>query len=178
MEKGLSLSSLAREANVSKSTLSQLERGNGNPSIDTLWSIAQALDAPLAKLFDEPEDDGLQVVRFDGTAIVARTGDQYRRSTAVGDAVLRHLASWHHVRELELYAFDLEHSAEWNAAGHSPGVVEHTTVLQGRVEIGEPGNEVLLEERDQIRFAADRPHRYRVVEGPARLFVMLAYPSR
>jgi transcriptional regulator with XRE-family HTH domain len=177
-QKKLSLSALAREANVSKSTLSQLERGYGNPSIETLWSIAQALDAPLAALFDEPETDGLQITRFEDTAVVARTGDAYRRSSAIGDAVLRHLTSWQHVRELELYAFDLADGAVWNAAGHSQGVVEHTVVVRGQVEIGEAGSEVVLNEGDQIRFPADRPHRYRVVQGPARLFVTLAYPAR
>jgi transcriptional regulator with XRE-family HTH domain len=176
-ERKLSLSSLAREANVSKSTLSQLERGQGNPSIETLWSIARALDAPLAAFFDEPESDPTQIVRFDSTTVVARSGDEYRRSSAVGEAELRHFASWHHVRELELYSFDLAHEAEWTAAGHSPGVVEHTIVAQGRVEIGEPGQEIELGPGDQIRFPADKPHRYVVLEGPARLFVMLAYPS-
>ena len=35
----ISLTELARRAGLAKSTLSQLEAGTGNPSIETLWSL-------------------------------------------------------------------------------------------------------------------------------------------
>ena len=38
---GLSLE-VARRAGVAKSTLSQLEAGQGNPSIETLWALCVA----------------------------------------------------------------------------------------------------------------------------------------
>jgi transcriptional regulator with XRE-family HTH domain len=43
---GLSLAEIARRAGIAKSTLSQLESGNGNPSLETLWSLCVALDIP------------------------------------------------------------------------------------------------------------------------------------
>lgn len=52
---GLSLSEVSRRAGIGKSTLSQLESGTGNPSIETLWAICIALDIPFAKLI-EPEN--------------------------------------------------------------------------------------------------------------------------
>lgn len=45
---GLSLAEVARRAGIAKSTLSQLESGNGNPSLETLWSLCVALDIPFA----------------------------------------------------------------------------------------------------------------------------------
>ena len=36
---GLSRAEVARRAGIAKSTLSQLESGNGNPSLETLWSL-------------------------------------------------------------------------------------------------------------------------------------------
>ena len=39
---GLSLAEVARRAGIAKSTLSQLESGNGNPSLETLWSLCVA----------------------------------------------------------------------------------------------------------------------------------------
>ncbi len=47
---GLSLAEVARRAGIAKSTLSQLESGNGNPSLETLWSLCVALDIPFARL--------------------------------------------------------------------------------------------------------------------------------
>src|SRR5690606_19414027 len=51
---GLSLGELARRAGVAKSTLSQLETGRGNPSIETLWALCVALDVPFSALVAPP----------------------------------------------------------------------------------------------------------------------------
>src|SRR5690606_27397827 len=40
---GLSLTELARRAGVAKSTLSRLESGTANPSVETLWALGVAL---------------------------------------------------------------------------------------------------------------------------------------
>ncbi len=59
---GLSLAEIARRAGIAKSTLSQLESGNGNPSLETLWSLCVALDIPFARLL-EPQQPVTQVIR-------------------------------------------------------------------------------------------------------------------
>ena len=53
---GVSLTELARRAGVAKSTLSQLEAATGNPSIETLWALAVALDVPFSRLVDPPTE--------------------------------------------------------------------------------------------------------------------------
>jgi transcriptional regulator with XRE-family HTH domain len=54
-----------------KSTLSQLESGNGNPSLETLWALCVALDIPFARLL-EPQVNTTQVIRRgEGTKVVA-----------------------------------------------------------------------------------------------------------
>ena len=55
---GLSLSELARSAGIAKSTLSQLESGAGNPSLETLWALSVALDVPFSRLVDHPPRPG------------------------------------------------------------------------------------------------------------------------
>lgn len=68
---GLSLAEIARRAGIAKSTLSQLEAGNGNPSLETLWSLCVALDIPFARLL-EPQVQKTQVIRRgEGTKVVA-----------------------------------------------------------------------------------------------------------
>src|SRR5689334_3942299 len=51
---GISLAELARRAGLAKSTLSQLEAGTGNPSIETLWSLGVALGVPFSNLVEPP----------------------------------------------------------------------------------------------------------------------------
>src|SRR5499427_6135282 len=59
---GLSLTELARRAGIAKSTLSQLESGTGNPSVETLWALATALGVPFSRLVDPPRRV-IQVIR-------------------------------------------------------------------------------------------------------------------
>src|SRR2546421_12138311 len=59
---GLSLSELAKQAGIAKSTLSQLESGVGNPSVETLWALGVALDVPFSRLVDPPAAP-VQVIR-------------------------------------------------------------------------------------------------------------------
>lgn len=53
-ERGLSLDALASRSGVSRSMISLIERGENNPTAVLLDRLAQALDVPLASLFDNP----------------------------------------------------------------------------------------------------------------------------
>ncbi len=67
---GLSLAEVARRAGIAKSTLSQLESGNGNPSLETLGPLRRA-GYPFAQLL-EPQAQKTQVLRRgEGTKVVA-----------------------------------------------------------------------------------------------------------
>jgi len=54
-ERGLSQEQLALTAEVDRTRMSQIERGEANVSIDTLIKIADALDLTLASLFVQVE---------------------------------------------------------------------------------------------------------------------------
>src|SRR5450759_6011093 len=72
MTREMTLSALAARAGVAKSTVSLIERGQGNPSIDTVWALASALGVPFASLFhDESPADDVTVVRADDTSVIA-----------------------------------------------------------------------------------------------------------
>ena len=67
---GLSLTELARRAGVAKSTLSQLESGAGNPSVETLWALAVALDVPFSRLVDPPAAAPVHVIRAEDRVVI------------------------------------------------------------------------------------------------------------
>lgn len=72
---GLSLAEVARRAGIAKSTLSQLEAGNGNPGIETLWSLCVTLNIPFSRLL-EPDARRLQVIRRgEGLTVTANLAD-------------------------------------------------------------------------------------------------------
>src|SRR5882757_2408214 len=67
----MTLTALAEQAGVANSTVSLIERGQGNPSIDTVWALAAALGVPFASLFhdESPATDVLVVREEDGSVI-------------------------------------------------------------------------------------------------------------
>jgi transcriptional regulator with XRE-family HTH domain len=165
-QRGLSLSALGREAGVSKATLSGLERGSGNPSIDTVWSLAQALNVAFGALFEDPSHDDLHVTRFDEAQIVSAEDGFTGRRLLTRDTRGR----------TELYLLDLERGVRREAAAHPPGVIEHVIVMRGRVDAGPDGESTVLRPGDCMSFPADRPHHYRARSGPARLLSLTEYP--
>ena len=166
-QRGLSLSALGREAGISKSTLSDLERGRGNPSIDTLWSLAKALRIPFAALFEEDGARSISVLRFEDAPVVASEGTGFRT---------RHLMSRHGQSEAELYLIELEPGFRRRARPHSPGVVEHVVVMEGSVEVGPVDEAEILGPGDSMQFPADVPHGYAAADGAVRLLALHLYP--
>jgi len=55
--KSLSQERLAADAGVDRAWVSELEREQGNTSVDLLDRLAEALDVPIAALFAEPDPD-------------------------------------------------------------------------------------------------------------------------
>jgi DNA-binding XRE family transcriptional regulator len=179
-QRGLSLSALAREAQLSKSTLFKLERAEANPSMDTLWSLANALNVPFATLFvSEHEHPVVEVLRHASAPRVVRDGHgAFLVNNARHDPhfTVRHILSRHERGELEVYTVDIAADTERQAAPHSKGVIEHALAVAGRVEIriGDVAEE--LGEGDRMSFVASTPHVYRALdERAARLVVLLDY---
>src|SRR5207248_9570336 len=49
----MSLATLATRADVAKATLANLEQGRGNPTIETLWSLALGLGVAFSDLLED-----------------------------------------------------------------------------------------------------------------------------
>lgn len=162
----MSLSALATAAGISKSTLSELERGRGNPSIDTVWLLARALNLSFAALFEDDDAEAAHVLRFDAMPVVTREHPGFEA---------RHVLTRHPRGELELYVLDLAAGASRRAAGHTPGIIEHVLVISGTLEVGPESETEVLGPGDYIRFRADRPHRYTALSGPARAISLHDY---
>ena len=166
--RGMSVSALARAAGVSKSTVSELERHHGNPSLDTLWALARALDIPLGFLFsDHDAENVLRIVRQDDASVVTLEQPGY---------LARLMAAVDANGEIEVYVISMEDGVRRESDSHGFGVMEHAIVVEGEVEIGVGGDTARLATGDLITFAADQPHSYRADGGPARIVSIHQYP--
>jgi transcriptional regulator with XRE-family HTH domain len=171
----MTLSALAEQAGVAKSTVSLIEHGRGNPSIDTVGALAEALGVPFASLLhDETPDESMSLVREQDSPVIAVDG-----AGADGDGlVARHLLTRTGGALIEIYTLALKHGAVRHAEPHVTGLFEHVTVATGRVRIGTDSFSEVLARGDLLSFRADRPHSYRALEGPVRLVVVHEYPQR
>jgi transcriptional regulator with XRE-family HTH domain len=61
---------LARKAGIGKSTIFNLVRAQGNPAIDTLWSLARALEVPIGALFVDSALSDVRVMRLDEAPVL------------------------------------------------------------------------------------------------------------
>lgn len=148
--KGLSLGDLARASGLSKTILSRIEAGDGNPSIETLWRVAQALALPLGALLADDRLPRKRVVR-------AGEGDALHADSGMA-AWLLHAEGREHRSEIFDLRFDK--GVEQRSGGHLPGTEELVICLSGVLLVGTLGDEVALSAGDALWFAADQPHRY------------------
>jgi transcriptional regulator with XRE-family HTH domain len=166
LQAGLTLADLAAAAGLGKSTLAQLESGRANPSVETLWAIAAALEVPFARIVEE-DRPSLRVVR-------ARDVPAMRSEETPGWAG-RLLSASHRRGSFDLYALDLEAGAVRHAEPHHAGVVEHLIVVVGRLRAGPQSGPVELGAGDLVTFAADVPHVYEAIET-VHAVLLMAYP--
>jgi transcriptional regulator with XRE-family HTH domain len=147
---GLSLTEVARRAGIAKSTLSQLESGAGNPSVETLWALGVALGVPFSQLVDPPAPQVRVVRAAEGTRIPSDQAAFTGTLLAAGTP---------HARR-DVYRIEIEPGAIRKAEAHIPGSVEHLIVAAGRIRVGPADAPIDLEPGDYVTFRGDIPHTY------------------
>ncbi|SEL52947.1 helix-turn-helix domain-containing protein [Streptacidiphilus jiangxiensis] len=164
--RGLSLSEVSRRSGIGKATLSQLESGTGNPTIETVFSLARVLEVPISDLVERRPAAGLTVVRAQDAEVLRGEGVDLRslRRFEVGDGVF------------ELYDQQVRAGCTQESLGH--GGTEHTVVQAGRLGVRVDGQEVELGPGDYVGFDASAPHAYTALDGTVRSVLLIQYPAR
>lgn len=67
MARAMSQAELAKAANISQSTITQLEKGLKDPTFSTLRGISNALNIPISKIVAE---DGIAVINLKELSII------------------------------------------------------------------------------------------------------------
>jgi transcriptional regulator with XRE-family HTH domain len=163
---GLSLTELARRAGLAKSTLSQLEAGTGNPSVETLWSLGVALGVPFSRLVEPPPPEVRVVRRGEAPGFRSERADFTGILLAAGSARVRR----------DLYVVELEPGTPRLAEGHIPGSVEHFVAAEGRILIGPADDPVEAGPGDYVAFAGDVPHVYRALAAGSWGVLLMEHP--
>jgi transcriptional regulator with XRE-family HTH domain len=164
----LSLAALAARADVAKATLANLEQGRGNPTIETLWSLALALGVAFSDLLEDRREVSMMVVR-------SEQGARVLGATPGGHLNLRLLDRGERGGLIEVMEMVVPAGTDHTGHPHGTGVVERVHVYEGTIEVGPMTDPITLGPGDYARYAADRPHVYRS-DGGGRGLLLVAYP--
>lgn len=144
----LSVSELARRAGISKATVSQLEGGAGNPSVETLWALGVALGVPFAVLVDQ-QTNAPTLIRAADLAGVPSSAADYSASL---------LSASPPGARRDLYLIRAEPGDPRLSDPHHPGTVEHVILISGSARIGPSEAPVVLHPGDYLSYPGDAPH--------------------
>lgn len=162
LERGLTLEEVSARSGCSVGSLSQLERGKGNPAFFTLVKIAHALNVPVARLLHVEKTLQPVVRKGEGRRLnphaIPEKGAVYELLTPDLD------------RALEVVRYQLPSGLSTEETPFVHGGEESGIILRGVQEININGVLYRLEAGDAISFQSTLPHWFRnpgpdVVEG-------------
>ena len=145
---GFSVSELARRAKISKATVSQLESGAGNPSVETLWALGVALNVPFAALVDQ-QTNAPTLIRADAHAGVPSAAAAYSATL---------LSASPPGARRDVYLIQGEPGDPRRSDPHHSGTTEHVILVSGQARVGPVADPVLLNPGDYLSYPGDAPH--------------------
>ena len=147
-ERAMSLGELARRSGLSKQTLSKIEQGLGNPTVDTLAQLGGALDLPARRLLTEW-----------GSPVYVQRHDEgsWNAHAEWAERILDETYGSGYVRTLVL---TLERVGRQPQVidPHPSGTLHHLYVITGKVRAGPVSEPIDLVAGDFARFPGDTPH--------------------
>ncbi len=162
--KGLSLEAVANLSGVSRSMVSQIERGESSPTISTLWNLTRALQVDFAGLLEDTQSaDQIEVLKNAEVPSIDNMGQNCR---------IRILSPPEEAGGHEVYDIRFDTDGALSSQPHARGAREQLTVLEGSVRVTSGGAVSELSLGDTARYPADVPHAI-FSDGPARVFLIV-----
>ena len=151
---------------MSRSMLSQIERGEASPTVASLWNLTTALNVDFAELLDaERASDGpiIEVLRSDNTPVIHQKKNGCH---------IRILSAHDDVGSTEIYDIAFDESGLLDSSPHREGSIEHLTVLEGSLTVTSDGQSETVNAGDTIRYKADRNHAIAALQKSRILLVV------
>ncbi|GEO24592.1 Cro/Cl family transcriptional regulator [Alicyclobacillus acidoterrestris] len=169
-DRRLTLDGLANLTGVSKPMLSQIERGESNPTVVTLWKIASGLQVPFSIFLQGHEEPHATIIRHADQPIVHDDGGNY---------IVQNLIAIRHPQPTDLFASRLLSGCTHIAAPHGADVTEGVWVKHGELTLILGDERIALHEGDAIHFQANLEHTYvNPGNSSCEFLVLLVYKNR
>ncbi len=167
-QKKMTLDAVAKVSGVSKSMLGQIERGEVNPTISTVWKISNGLKVSFSELLNRPAEE-CEVIDVASVEPLFEDDGHYRNYPIFpfdGD------------RRFEILYIELDPGSHLEAESHPEGTEEFITIFSGELAVRVNDSTLTAKDPGSIRFKADRPHQYQNISKEiCRLSMVIYYPK-
>ena len=149
--KNITLKAVALRAGVSESLVSQIERNKVSPSIDTLLTLADALDIDYEYLFkDYRQNKKVSIVRL-----------EERNSLKLNNVTMFQLSKIGAVPEdhaIEAFMLEIDEGAEKGDLEYGHTGKEFGLIIDGEGELIYGSERYVVRKGDTVSFSSDIPH--------------------
>lgn len=164
----LTLDDVAELTGVSKPMLGQIERGQSSPTINVLWKISTGLKIPLS-FFCKQEEAKYTVAGLCEKDLITEENGGMRAYP---------LFPFDPVRNVEVFYIEFDAGVCHESLPHVAGVEEYVFLVHGTLKMVVGGKEVLLQEKQSVRFGAEVSHAYHNVSDKAcAAYNVIFYPG-
>ncbi|RDD60614.1 XRE family transcriptional regulator [Ferruginivarius sediminum] len=163
----MTIAELARKAGISSGLLSQLERGKGNPSIETLSQLSRTLAIPIGTFFETVNAPSGEVIH-----------PHTRRCLVLADSGMTYQLLVPDLQgSLSMLYIELPPAFSNADAPFSHHGEEVVFVLSGSIEIHLGDRKSLLGPGDSIRFSSTVDHWYKTFDERVVVITAQTPPS-
>lgn len=148
--RNLTLGQLSKISGVSKAMLSDIEKGESNPTINTIWKIANGLNVPYTRLMEGIEKESA-IVRKSEPSMQTGESEHYRIYCYFKNTP---------VRNFELFYVELDPHSSNATIGHSEKAQEYIYIIQGELILHTELGTHTLQEGDAMVFDSSIAHTY------------------
>jgi XRE family transcriptional regulator, regulator of sulfur utilization len=165
--RNLTIDELSVSANVSKSMISEIERGIRNPSVTIIWNLANTLKVPLNSFLKEEHQDEPMVYRMKATEQLGGNGYSFHS-----------LIDFEADKKFEIYFCEYAADTVTDKSTHFEGVEEYALVTQGILTLCINDRKYTAGEGEVIHFQANQEHCYaNETDGMAKAYILMFYPE-
>lgn len=164
-ERSLTLGQLAKESGVSKAILSDMEKGESNPTINTIIKVSKGLNVPYSRLMEGVEPEST-LVRQQETVMQANENHHYRIFCYFTTSPKRNF---------ELFRVELDPNSSNVSIAHPPKSQEYLYVLEGELTLETETESYTLHPGDSLGFASSVPHTYHNRQTEQAVFLCINY---
>lgn len=164
-ERGWSLRQVAKLSGVNTTTLAQIAKGDGNPTINVLLKITTALKIPYTALIEEQKKE-VTVVRKNERVLLVGENPAYQ---------IFNYFSYSAHRNFELFYVTLAPRSKSESSGHTAKAQEYIFMIRGTLRLTVNGTTFVAEEQDSLYFASSSSHTYENATDTEIQFMVINY---